>query len=147
LREERTLRFCPTGKSVARFIGLASSPFCKNISGFPNFKSELYDSHLVPLRGALRNVNDAELAARLPTMHSSRDNIDAGGMISRGPDITDRFRRAAEFVDKILRGAKPADLSVEQPTKFELVINLKAAKTLGLEISLTLLARADDVIE
>uniref|UniRef100_UPI001952D4DD ABC transporter substrate binding protein n=1 Tax=Enterobacter ludwigii TaxID=299767 RepID=UPI001952D4DD len=81
------------------------------------------------------------------TMHSSRDNIDAGGMISYGPDITDLFRRAAEFVDKILRGAKPADLPVEQPTKFELVINLGAAKSLGLEVSPTLLARADEVVE
>jgi putative ABC transport system substrate-binding protein len=92
-------------------------------------------------------INSLALAGRLPTMHSSRDNIDAGGMISYGPDITDLFRRAAEFVDKILRGAKPGDLPVEQPTKFELVINLKAAKTLGLEIAPTLLARADEVIE
>ena len=92
-------------------------------------------------------INALALAARLPTMHSSRDNIDAGGMISYGPDVTDLFRRAAEFVDKILRGAKPADLPVEQPTKFELVINLKAARTLGLEIAPGLLARADEVIE
>lgn len=92
-------------------------------------------------------INTLALAARLPTMHSSRDNIEAGGMISYGPDISDLFRRAAEFVDKILRGAKPGDLPVEQPTKFELVINLKAAKTLGLEISPTLLARADEVVE
>jgi putative ABC transport system substrate-binding protein len=92
-------------------------------------------------------INTLALAARLPTMHSSRDNIDAGGMISYGPDVTDLFRRAAEFVDKILRGAKPADLPVEQPTKFELVINLKAAKTLSLEIASALLARADEVIE
>ena len=92
-------------------------------------------------------INTLALAARLPTMHSSRDNIEAGGMISYGPDVTDLFRRAAEFVDKILRGAKPGDLPVEQPTKFELVINLKAAKTLGLEIAPTLLARADEVIE
>lgn len=92
-------------------------------------------------------INSLALAARLPTMHSSRDNIEAGGMISYGPDITDLFRRAAEFVDKILRGAKPADLPVEQPTKFELVINLRAAKSIGLEVSPTLLARADEVVE
>jgi putative ABC transport system substrate-binding protein len=92
-------------------------------------------------------INSLALAARLPTMHSSRDNIDAGGMISYGPDITDLFRRAAEFVDKILHGARPGDLPVEQPTKFELVINLKAAKMLGLEIAPTLLARADEVAE
>ena len=92
-------------------------------------------------------INTLALAARLPTMHSPRDNIEAGGTISYGPDVTDLFRRAAEFVDKILRGAKPGDLPVEQPTKFELVINLKAAKTLGLEIAPTLLARADEVVE
>jgi putative ABC transport system substrate-binding protein len=92
-------------------------------------------------------INALALAARLPTMHGSWDNIDAGGMVSHGPDTTDLFRRAAEFVDKILRGAKPGDLPVEQPTKFELVIDLKAAKALGVEISSTLLARADEVIE
>jgi putative tryptophan/tyrosine transport system substrate-binding protein len=92
-------------------------------------------------------INSLALAARLPTMHSSRDNIDAGGMISYGPDITDLFRRAAEFVDKILRGAKPADLPVEQPTKFELVVNFRAAKAMGLEVSPALLARADEVVE
>ncbi len=92
-------------------------------------------------------INALAQAARLPTMHSSRDNIDAGGMISYGPDTIDLFRRAAEFVDKILRGAKPADLPVEQPTKFELVVNLKMAKAIGLEIAPTVLARADQVIE
>jgi ABC-type uncharacterized transport system substrate-binding protein len=92
-------------------------------------------------------INSLALAARLPTMHSSRDNIDAGGMISYGPDIADLFRRAAEFVDKILRGAKPADLPVEQPTKFELVINLRVVKAMGLEVDSALLARADEVIE
>jgi putative ABC transport system substrate-binding protein len=80
-------------------------------------------------------------------MHSSRDNVEAGGMISYGPDISDLFRRAGEFVDKILRGAKPGEIPVEQPIKFELVLNLKAARTLGLEIAPTLLARADEVVE
>lgn len=79
-------------------------------------------------------INSLALAARLPTMHSSRDNIDAGGMISYGPDITDLFRCAAEFADKILRGARPGDLPVGQPTKFELVINLKAAKRSALKL-------------
>ena len=76
-------------------------------------------------------INALVLAARLPTMHGSRDNIDAGGMVSHRPGTTDLFRRATEFVDKILRGAKPDDLPVEQPTKFELVINLKAARALA----------------
>jgi putative tryptophan/tyrosine transport system substrate-binding protein len=92
-------------------------------------------------------INSLALAARLPTMHSSRDNVEAGGMISYGPDISDLFRRAGEFVDKILRGAKPGEIPVEQPIKFELVVNLRAARTLGLEIAPTLLARADEVVE
>jgi putative ABC transport system substrate-binding protein len=69
-------------------------------------------------------INSLALAARLPTMHSSRDNVEVGGMISYGPDIADLFRRAGEFVDKILRGAKPGEIAVEQPVKFELMINL-----------------------
>ena len=72
------------------------------------------------------------LAARLPTIHGSRDFLEANGLISYGPDFQDLFRRAAEMVDQILRGAKPADLPVEQPTKFELVINLTTAKAMGL---------------
>jgi putative ABC transport system substrate-binding protein len=92
-------------------------------------------------------INALALAARLPTMHSSRDNIEAGGLISYGPDVSDLFRRAAEYVDKILRGARPGDLPVEQPIKFEFVVNLKAAKELGLPIPAALLARADEVLE
>ena len=86
-------------------------------------------------------------AARLPTIHDLRRWPEAGALMSYGPDLYDLFRRSATYVDRILKGAKPADLPVEQPTKFELVINLKTAKTLGLEIPARLLATADEVIE
>jgi len=91
-------------------------------------------------------INIFALAARLPTMLPQREYLEAG-LISYGPNFLDMNRRAADYVDKILRGAKPADLPVEQPTKFDLVINLITAKVLGIEISPTLLARADEVIE
>ena len=87
------------------------------------------------------------LAARLPTMHGFRDIVAAGGLMSYAPDYLDLFRRTADFVDKILRGANPAALPVEQPTRFELVVNLATAKSLGLAVPPSLLARADEVIE
>jgi putative ABC transport system substrate-binding protein len=87
------------------------------------------------------------LGARLPTLNGPREFADAGGLIAYGANIADMFRRAAEYVDKILRGAKPADLPVEDPTKFDLVINLKTAQALNLTIPPSLLARADEVIE
>jgi len=92
-------------------------------------------------------INTLALGLRLPTMHTFREYAEAGGLMSYGPNFPDLFRRAADYVDKILRGAKPGDLPVEQPTKFDLVINLTTAKALGLDAPPTLLARADEVIE
>jgi putative ABC transport system substrate-binding protein len=92
-------------------------------------------------------VSTLALAARLPTMHGFRELAEAGGLMSYGPNFPSLFRRAADYVDKILRGAKPSDLPVEQPTKFDLIVNLTTAKALSLQIPPTLLARADEVIE
>jgi putative ABC transport system substrate-binding protein len=89
------------------------------------------------------------LAARhkLPAVYSNRDYVTGGGLISYGPDFVDQFRRAAGYVDRILKGEKPSDLPVQSPTKYDLTINLKTAKTLGLNVPLILQQRADEVIE
>jgi len=92
-------------------------------------------------------IHTLAMGVRLPTMYASRDYVEAGGLMSYGPNYPNLFRRAAEYVDKILRGAKPGDIPVEQPTKFELVINLTAAKALGLTVPDKLLGIADEVIE
>jgi putative ABC transport system substrate-binding protein len=92
-------------------------------------------------------INTLALGARLPTMHGQGDNVAAGGLMSYGANYPDLHRRAADYVDKILRGAKPGDIPVEQPTKFDLVINLTTAKVLGLTVPPSLLTRADEVIE
>jgi hypothetical protein len=96
-----------------------------------------------------RDLGYVDLAAknRLPTVYSHRAYVDAGGLMFYGPDLADLFRRAATYVDKILKGAKLGDLPVEQATKFELVINVKAATALGLTIPQSLLGRADEVIQ
>ena len=90
---------------------------------------------------------DLAAKSRLLTEFPYRESVDAGGLMAYGPSVSDLFRRAATYVDKILKGAKPADLPVEQPTKFELVINLKTAKALGLTIPPSLLGRADELIQ
>jgi putative ABC transport system substrate-binding protein len=92
-------------------------------------------------------INTFALTARLPTMYSFREFVEAGGLMSYGPSFPDLYRRSAEYVDKILRAAKPGDIPVEQPTKFDLVINLTTAKALGITVPPSLLARADEVIE
>jgi len=94
-----------------------------------------------------RRLVGLALKHRLPTVFLFREYVDAGGLMSYGPSLADLFRRAATYVDKILKGAKPADLPVEQPTKFELVINLKTAKALGLTIPQSVLGRADELIQ
>ncbi len=107
---------------------------------------------LIVIPSALAFANRGQIASlalkhRLPSMFGLRENVEAGGLIAYGPSIAELWRRAATFVDKILKGAKPGDLPVEQPTKFELVINTKTAKTLGLTLPPSLLRRADAVIQ
>ena len=92
-------------------------------------------------------INTLALAARLPTIYVVREFVEAGGLMSYGPNFPDLFRRAADHVDKILRGTKPGEIPVEQPTKFDLVINLTTARVLGLQIPEAFLLRADEVIE
>ena len=101
-----------------------------------------------PLFNANRiRINTFALSARLPTVHPFRELVEAGGLMSYGPNVPDLFRRAAGYVDRILRGAKPGGLPVEQPTKFDLIVNLTTAKALGVSIPEAFLLRADEVIE
>jgi putative ABC transport system substrate-binding protein len=118
----------------------------------PAFKTLSGADALYVCTGPLANtnkelINSLAISAHLPTMLSEKVYVDAGGLMSYGPDVPELFRRTAEIVDKLLRGAKPADIPVEQPTKFELIVNLKTAKTLGLTVPPNLLALADEVIE
>src|SRR5205823_13096058 len=111
-----------------------------------------HDSALMPLPGPVfvvdqKRIADFAVVNRLPSVFHLPEFVRAGGLLSYGPDRADLFRRAAAYVDKILKGAKPGDLPVEQPTKFQLVVNIKTARALGLAIPSTFLARADEVIE
>jgi putative ABC transport system substrate-binding protein len=92
-------------------------------------------------------INTLAIAERLPTMYPFREYVQAGGLMSYGPNLPDLFRRAGEHVDKILRGARPADIPVEQPVKYDLIVNLTTAKALGLKIPEAFLLRANEVIE
>jgi putative tryptophan/tyrosine transport system substrate-binding protein len=119
---------------------------------FAALNKERPDGLYVPTAGALMNANQKRivnfaLKSRLPSVYGRREDIEVGGLISYGADFVDIYRRVATYVDKILKGAKPADLPVEQPTKFELVINLKTAKQIGLTIPQKVLGRADRVIK
>ena len=119
-------------------------------SAFELLKSRADALYIVPDPLANTNrilIGTLALGARLPMMCGFREFVEAGCLMSYGPNLPDLYRRAAEFADKILRGAKPADIPVEQPTKFDLVINLTTAKALGLTVPPTILARADEVIE
>ena len=142
-------------QAAARTLGLAVAPSeiqrAEDIAAaFEVLKGHAEALYVVAdsLAGSNRvRINTLAVGARLPTTYSAREYVEAGGLISYGPNYADLFRRAGDYVDKILRGAKPADLPVEQPTKFDLVINLTTAKALGLDVPASLLARADEVIE
>jgi putative ABC transport system substrate-binding protein len=139
----RTLRVSLQSREV-RGPGDFESVFARMTKDRPDALLALGDPLLLQERGRI-----VEFAARnrLPAMYEHRVYTDAGGLIAYGPDFRELYRRAATYVDKILKGARPADLPVEQPTKFELVINLKTARTLGLTIPPSVLSRADQIIE
>jgi putative ABC transport system substrate-binding protein len=136
------------GLEVAAFEIRGAGDIAPAFAALKGNAEALYVSGADPLVTANRtSINTLATAARLPTMHTAREYVEAGGLISYGSNFPDLFRRAADYVDKILRGAKPADLPVEQPTKFDLVINLQTARALGIEVPVGLLAIADEVIE
>jgi len=143
-------------QSVAPSLGVELSPFGVRDGGEIERAIDAFarvpNSGLIVTGTPLATVHRDLIIAlavryRLPAVYYDRLFVSAGGLISYGPDILDQYRRAAAYVDRILKGEKPADLPVQAPTKYELVINLKTAKALGLEIPPTLLARADEVIE
>ena len=143
--------------AAARALGLTIQPWEVRAADdfervFAALNKQRPDGLYVLAAGPLMRANQKRivgfaLKSRLPSMYTSRESVDAGGLMSYGADLADSYRRVAYYVDKILKGAKPADLPVEQPTKFELVINLKTAKQIGLTIPPKVLARADKVIK
>jgi putative ABC transport system substrate-binding protein len=142
-------------RATARTLGLEVAPSeirrAEDIApAFEALKGRAESLYVVadPLAGTNRiRINTLALGARLPTMYGAKEYVEAGGLMSYGPNYPDLFRRAGDFVDKILRGAKPADIPVEQPVRFDLVVNMITAKALGLAIPETFLVRATEVIE
>jgi putative ABC transport system substrate-binding protein len=143
-------------QSAAQALGLATRQFVALDAGelegeFAAMRREGMGAVLVGPQELFRvhqqRILALALASRLPTMWDSREAAKAGGVIAYGPNMSDVFRRAAVYVDKILKGAKPADLPIEQPSRFELVVNLKSAKALDLTIPQSVLLRADEVIQ
>ncbi len=163
----RRLAILANGGNLSALLDMREAQAMAQTAGFEAVSSEIRDPEdIAPAINAFRSrvealyvCNDPLVApsgvrisaaageVRLPTMFGVREYVEVGGLMSFGPSFPDLYRRTADYVDKILRGAKPSDLPVEQPTKFELVINLKTAKALGLTVPPTLLARADEVIE
>ena len=141
--------------AAARSLGLAATTFAiRGVEDItPAFDSlvgrvdAIYVAASPLLTSNRIRINTLATGARLPTIYAQREYVEVGGLMSYGPNIPDLLRRAAELVDKILRGTKPADIPVEQPTKFELVVNRTTAKAIGLTIPQTFLLRADEVIE
>jgi putative ABC transport system substrate-binding protein len=143
-------------QAAARTLDLQIAPFdirraediAPTFAALSDRAEALYVSGADPLISANRTgISTFAASARLPTMHTARDYVEAGGLISYGSNYQDLFRRTGDYVDKILRGAKPADLPVEQPTKFDLAINQQTARALGVTVPAGLLAVADEVIE
>src|SRR5215813_3986643 len=142
-------------QAAARTLGLEVLPLeirrAEDIApAFESLKGRAQALYVVaePLIGSSRvRINTLALGARLPTLHGLREYVEAGGLMSYGPNAPDLFRRSADIVDKILRGTKPRDIPVEQPTKFELMINVTTAKAIGLSVPESFLSRADEVIE
>ena len=124
----------------AEDIGPAFDAFNGQVDGLYLFSDLLVMAHLP-------RINTLAQAARLPTMYGFREQVVAGGLISYGPDVLDLHRRVAAYADKIFKGAKPGDLPIEQPTRFEFVLNMKTAKALGLKIPGSILVQATKVIE
>ena len=141
---------------AARALGLTIQPWeVRDADGFEKVftglnkerPNGLYVTSNPLTRGNMKRVGDFAIKSRIPSVHGGRESVDAGGLMYYGADTAESYRRVAYYVDRILKGAKPADLPVEQPTKFELVINLKTAKQIGLTIAPNVLARADKVIK